>query len=162
MHKRLLTTALVALLFAGGARGLPDQSGSTRLPHLHAVAVTSANHRSGPCREVRWASRKNYAAVDELIACASARWGPDGGYEKAVAVARCESGLFWASHTEGTRFYGVYQIGDTEWQGWVRPNHWNDWWGGAEPGPFNARANVVLALFHESRIGSWTPTWSCG
>jgi len=162
--KRTIITAL-ALSILLGSLGAGTGQADTRPLQYRATGVVEQVKRSGPCRDIRWAHAENkYRAVKRLIVCANERWPAPGGVMKIFDVVDCESGFFWRSHTPGTSFYGVFQIGHSsthpEWDTWDRPQLWDNWWDGVEPGPFNARANVILGVFHAARLG-WG-SWTCG
>ncbi len=122
----------------------------------------AAHHRNPdrdvPCERVHWRGERVEdvrEAVRKLIRCAERRWPVPGGVEKALAVARCESGFFPDAYGGGNA--GVYQHNLTYWRArWER-------WGyplGLGSSPYNARSNVVVTMrmIHSSR--SWAP-WSC-
>lgn len=106
--------------------------------------------------------------VRALIRCAAARWDVPGGAEKAIAVARCESGLWpWA---RGGSSLGVYQHVDRYWQlrvrtwlreRWFSSRQWEriDRDATVHPGAaYLARANVLVAIrmAHASGWGAWS------
>jgi hypothetical protein len=169
--RRTLSTALVALiLLTGGARGLPEQSASIRLPHLRAVVEQKANR--GPCDEERFVSIKPSLGHDKivrrvkgLIRCAVRRFDVDGGVSKALEVADCESSFWPWAHSGSNR--GVFQqnIGpDGSWweqrarkylkRAWF-PQHFADV---VDHGWYKARANILMSIrmAHQAGWGSWS------
>lgn len=136
--RRLVSIIAVATVLGAGI--ISNAQATTRGP-----AVTWRNHRGGIVSDVK-----------ALIRRVEHRWHTPGGLSEAESVARCESG-FHPNEDYG-QYSGVYQIGDTEWRTWKRPHHYRAWFHGL-PGPHNARANVITALFH-AKHGGWGP-WSC-
>lgn len=106
----------------------------------------SASGGNGPCDQVR----NEPIAV---IRCVAERFDVDA--QHAIACAADESGLN-PTATNG-RFSGLYQIGDSEWATWDRPNLWHRWYD-ERPSVFRLRAHVITALFHVHQAGwsAWT------
>lgn len=136
--RRATVAATVVLMLAAPGRALAD----TRGP-----AAGWRSHHGGVVSDVK-----------ALIRRVEHRWHVPGRARKALSVARCESGFHPGA--DSGQYSGVYQIGDTEWRTWNRPNHYGRWFG-ARPGPHNARANVITALFHAGHRGIGWTAWSC-
>jgi hypothetical protein len=96
--------------------------------------------------------RDGDAAVRRLIRCAERRWSVPGGASKAVAVARCESGLEPDAHSSGNA--GVYQHATRYWPGRAAA------WGFRGWSVYNGRANVIVTLRMVHRAG-WNPWSGC-
>jgi hypothetical protein len=97
--------------------------------------------------------REGTRELKQLITCAARRWGVPGGARKALAVARCESGLRPRAYNPAG-YAGVYQQALVYWD--ERARHF----GFAGRSPFNGRANVIVSLRMASAVG-WGP-WGCG
>ncbi|HXF73589.1 MAG TPA: hypothetical protein VNO79_13405 [Actinomycetota bacterium] len=140
--RRIVRVGLAVTLLAGGA------------------APARAHHRNEdrdvPCERIHWQEVEDVReAVRRLIRCAERLWPVPGGLEKALAVARCESGFWpWA---RGGPNAGVYQHNLAYW-----PPRWERWGRplGLGSSAFNARTNVVVTMrmVHSSR--SWA-LWAC-
>lgn len=125
------------------------------------MTTATAHHRPGPC-SIHWSLKPHAAhaedirdAVRRLIRCAVRRWPVPGGARKALAVARCESGLWpWA---DGGESEGVFQHLRWYWPAryalYTKPR-WE-----LGDSVFNARANVIVSIRMAHR-GGWGP-WSC-
>ena len=175
--RALMIAALIATTLTGGARGLPENSASTRPLHLQAVVAREQTERDhGPCDEDRYDVKPAMGAeavhrkVAALIRCAVRRWSVEGGADKAIAVATCESGLWpWAV---GGDNLGVFQHKATYWFSRVNRYLRERWFNAAQwervhqeasvsnPRPaFLARANVLIGI-RMAHSGGWGP-WSC-
>lgn len=158
--RRPISAALVTVALLGALGG--------RVPDLEVRSVSSVGR--GPCDEERWmritpqtwSERK----IKGLIRCAVRRWSVPGGAAKAIAVARCESGLWpWAV---GGDNLGLYQHKDDYWFGrvdtFLRPEWFNlRQWERLQTrrsGAFIARANVLVSIRMAHRAG-WG-AWACG
>lgn len=117
----------------------------------------AAQHRNaGPCPRYRHHHGGVVSDVKSCIRRSVHRWHVPGGTHKAMSVARCESS-FHPGEDYG-QYSGVYQIGDSEWRTWNRPQRYRRWFG--MPGSVhNGAANVVTAIFH-AHAGGWS-AWSC-
>ena len=161
--RRAIWTAAVAALLAGGATGLP----STALAVNPVVVSTAA---ADPGATAEWRTQEcRYQGVDPepwaqrevvlTIACAVGKWPVYGGIAKALAVARCESGLN-AGASNGGAYLGIYQHAARYWpsrQNTYDPNAWDK---ELAESAFNARANVVVAIRMAHGSAGWQP-WSC-
>jgi type II secretory pathway pseudopilin PulG len=99
-----------------------------------------------------WTQRE----VTRTIRAAVARWHVPGGARKALAVARCESGLNEDIHN-GICCGGVFQQHTSYWPG--RQNHYDSRrWRLAESWR-NARANIIVSI-RMVHSGGWSP-WAC-
>jgi hypothetical protein len=88
--------------------------------------------------------------VKLLIRCAARRWSVAGGPDKALQVARCESGYNPDAYNPDG-YAGVYQQAQRYW-----PNR-ADHWGFPDRSAFNGRANIVVSMrmAHASGWGGW-------
>lgn len=160
MGNGIVAIALLATLVlgTGASRG---QVETRRLEYQPIVAAEQA--RSGPCR-IHWDYRPHpkhrdeiTGAVKRLIRCATRRWKVEGGAAKALSVADCESGFFYAAVSPTGEYLGVFQLGRSEFRS-NQTQHWRDWFAG-NPGRFQPRANVLAGILMAHRHG-WG-AWSC-
>lgn len=91
------------------------------------------------------------AGAEALIRCAVERWAVPGGAEKALAVARCESGLWYLSG-KGSAHVGIYQHSVYYWPDRAAA------YGFAGFDPLNGRANIMVAIqyAHDHGWGAWS------
>lgn len=92
--------------------------------------------------------------VKRLIRCAARHWGSPGGADKALDVARCESG-FDPDAYNPAGYGGVYQHALRYW-----PDR-AERWGFPNRSVFNGRANVIVSIRMARAAGSWS-IWGCG
>jgi hypothetical protein len=98
----------------------------------------------------------SHTEVAETIQCAVRHWPVDGGYDKALSVATCESGLNPLAYNSGG-YAGVYQHDVGYWP--MRFDSLSPQWWGLSPSVYNARSNVVIAIRYASMY-DWS-AWSC-
>jgi hypothetical protein len=101
-----------------------------------------------------------YSARDvvQTIWCATNQWPVAGGVQKAIAVARCESGLNPEQYYSGNA--GVFQQRIAYWPG--RRAGYNLAVADrleVAPSVYNARSNVLVSI-RMVHVGGWGP-WSC-
>ena len=93
--------------------------------------------------------------IKRLIRCAANRWDSPGGGLKAIAVARCESGLRpRAYNTNG--YAGLFQQATNYWPGRA------DTFGMPDRSVFNGRANIIVSVRMARSMGSWSAWAGCG
>ena len=92
--------------------------------------------------------------VKLLIRCAARHWGSPGGPNKALDVARCESGLNTDAYNPGG-YAGVYQQAVRYW-----PDR-ADKWGFPDRSVYNGRANIIVSIRMANSANSWR-IWGCG
>lgn len=124
----------------------------------------NAHHKDGPCHQIHWFDpyydQGRVGPVAEIIRCAVRRWPVPGGATKALAVARCESGL--RPDAVGGDNLGTFQHKARYWRDrakrYLRPS-WDvrPW----RVSAFNGWANVIVSIrmAHDRNIGWWP--WSC-
>jgi len=128
---------------------------------LLAPVEAGAHHRRGPCAlhwQRAWREDGDLRPVRRLIRCATRIWPVPGGARRALGIARCESGFRPDAYGWGNA--GVFQHRVVYWPEralrWLRPA----WFGGVRvPSPYNARANVIVAV-RMAHSGGWGP-WAC-
>jgi len=92
--------------------------------------------------------------VKQLIRCAARHWGSPGGANKALDVARCESG-FQTDAYNPSGYAGVYQQALRYWPGRA------DKWGFPDRSAYNGRANIIVSVRMANSADGWH-IWGCG
>lgn len=136
-------------------------AGST-IAALGASGARVRVDREAECRYGRSDGQPGYSTLDvrRVIRCAVGKWSVPGGYDKAVAVASCESGSDLLDHsTDG--YTGTFQQSTRYWDGrraaynpvgWDKPLQHPAW---------HPRANVVVSIRMAHADGDWSD-WSQG
>lgn len=100
--------------------------------------------------------------VRQLIRCVDDHWPAPGGARKAIAVARCESGLNPKAYANGNA--GLFQQRVIYWRARfadLRP----PWpaWDDLSPSVYSPRSNAVISVRMARRVGTWARDWrACG
>jgi hypothetical protein len=89
---------------------------ATALATIFAPSV-SARHREGPCDPHRQEDESEQSHMRELIRCATNHWTVFGGYEKALCIAKRESGLNPRAVSSDGKYLGLYQHAKRYWPG---------------------------------------------
>lgn len=118
------------------------------LPAPPAQAAKESSVAAWVC-DIDWRDGKR--EVKHLIRCAARRWDVPGGPEKALDVARCESGFNPKAYSSGNA--GVYQHAVKYWPDRAEAYGFPDW------SVYNGRANVIVSIRMAHRHG-WD-AWSC-
>jgi hypothetical protein len=111
---------------------------------------TSRRPSGGTICRIDW--RDGARQVRRLIRCAARTWHVPGGPDKALAVARCESGYDPSAYNPAG-YLGVFQQARVYWPGRA------DRYGFDGRSAFNGRANVVVSI-RMAHSGGWDP-WGC-
>jgi len=93
--------------------------------------------------------------VKQLIRCAAFRWDSPGTPRRAIAVARCESGLRPDAYNRNG-YAGLFQQATRYWAQRA------DRWGQPDRSIFNGRANVIVSVRMAAALGSWSAWAGCG
>lgn len=119
---------------------------------LFTLASPTAAHTIKPVSPNQCVFNWTYPGENEKqIRCFSRYFGVDEN--KAVAVARCESGLRYNATSSGGH-KGTWQYADSTWQG-VLPHYFP----GRHPSPYHGRAATIVTMRYVLH-GGWSP-WSC-
>jgi hypothetical protein len=114
----------------------------------------AAEDRSGPCDMHRAEDEPVRRFSRRLIRCAATRWPVRGGAEKAICIARRESGLNPRRTSETGQYLGLYQHDADLWGGryaaWTR-ERW-----ALNPRALNGRSNSIVTIRMASANG-WGP-----
>ena len=114
-----------------------------------------AHHRPGPCDLHRLDGESMRAFSKRRIACAVERFGPvPGGKQRAICIARRESGLDPSATSEPTGQYrGLYQHDRDMWPSryaeYTRPK-WE-----LSPRALNGRTNAIVTIRMVVKAGTW-------
>jgi hypothetical protein len=132
----LIITATPALLAA-------DASTST---------ATDTASRKVARRVCDYEWKRSTYQLKRLIRCAARRWSVNGGPDKAVSVARCESRFNPNAYNPGG-YAGVFQQATRYWRSRATT------YGFRDSSVYNGRANIVVSVRMAHRTG-WG-AWSC-
>lgn len=114
-----------------------------------------AHHVPGPCDFHRLDDESTRAFAKRRIVCAVERFGPvPGGSERAICIARRESGLDPSATSEPTGQYrGLFQHDRDMWPAryaeYTRPA-WE-----LSPRALNGRTNAIVTIRMVFKIGTW-------
>ena len=135
-NRRIRTTAIVVaiaittLLAVGPADASPVGRSGARVP--------------GPCALARADGEIIQDFSIRLITCAADRWPVEGGAEKAICIARRESGLIPTASSATGLYVGLFQHSAADW-----PRRYDEWtrpiWELKE-NPYNGRTNAIVAV----------------
>ena len=136
-NRRIRTTAIVVvastiatLLAVGPAGASPVGRSGARV--------------SGPCALARADGEIIQNFSIRLITCAADRWPVEGGAEKAICIARRESGLIPTASSATGLYVGLFQHSAADW-----PRRYDEWtrpiWELKE-NPYNGRTNAIVAV----------------
>jgi hypothetical protein len=118
------------------------------------VGASSAD-RPGPCAKQRLEDEPTRRFMRRLIRCATNRWEVPGGAERAICIARRESGLDPNAVSEPEGLYvGLFQHDAELWpdryESWTRPR-WE-----LRPSALNGRTNAIVTIRMVNTNG-WGP-----
>ena len=92
--------------------------------------------------------------IKQLIRCAANRWDTPGGPAKALAVARCESGLSPRAYNPNG-YAGLFQHATRYWPGRA------DAYGVPDRSVFNGRASIIVSVRMAKALRSWNAWAGC-
>lgn len=124
----------------------------TPTPEPSPTMTPSPSLEDAPFCDFDW--RAGPDQVEALIRCVAERWEVPGGPDKAVAVARCESGLNPRAVGPNDLYLGIYQQHREYWP--ARATQY----GFEGVSAFNARANIIVSIRMASE-GGWGPWSGC-
>lgn len=108
---------------------------------------------SGPCPLTRGPDETVRAFSKRLIRCAATRWDVPGGANRAVCIARHESGLRPKAESSGGDYLGLFQHSARYW-----PVRYTDWtWAGwhLKDNALSGRTNAIVTIRMVHGIGGW-------
>ena len=122
---------------------------------LFGATPAFAHLSPGPCDFHRRDDESTRSFAKRRIVCAVERFGPvPGGQERAICIARRESGLDPSATSEPTGQYrGLFQHDRDKWPArfaeYTRPA-WE-----LSPRALNGRANAIVTIRMVFKIGTW-------
>lgn len=155
MMRRLMAVAVFAATLFSSTVVIEPVAEAQVVAEVHAVRSPR------PCGGIAW--RKGPEQRERLIRCAARRWDVPGGAERALNIARCESGDALDPRAFNDGSAGVFQHQQAYWRARAAKYLSNPAWGVdvARVPVWDAWANVVVAfrMAMDRDIG-WGP-WSC-
>ncbi len=98
----------------------------------------------GPCALVRGVGEVIQDFSIRLITCAADKWPVEGGAEKAICIARRESGLIPTASSATGEYVGLFQHSAADW-----PRRYSEWtkpiWQLKE-NPYNGRTASIVTM----------------
>jgi hypothetical protein len=118
-----------------------------------------AHHLPGPCDFHRLDDESVRTFAKRLIVCAVERFGPvPGGSERAICIARRESGLYPSATSEPTGQYrGLYQHDRDLWPARYETYTLRAW--ELSNRALNGRTNAIVTIRMVADAGAW---WKAG
>jgi hypothetical protein len=111
---------------------------SARLPR------TTTTPTPGPCALVRSVGEVIQDFSIRIITCAADKWPVEGGADKAICIARRESGLIPTASSPTGMYVGLFQHSAADWprrfDQWTRPS-WQ-----LKENPYNGRTNAIVTM----------------
>jgi hypothetical protein len=99
---------------------------------------------SGPCALARVDGEAIQDFSIRIITCAADRWPVEGGAQKAICIARRESGLVPTASSPTGLYVGLFQHSVADW-----PRRYDEWtrpvWQLKE-NPYNGRTNAIVTI----------------
>ena len=98
----------------------------------------------GPCALVRVAGETIQDFSIRLITCAADRWPVEGGAEKAICIAKRESGLIPTASSPTGMYVGLFQHSAADW-----PRRYDEWtkpWWQLKENPYNGRTAAIVTM----------------
>jgi hypothetical protein len=141
LRRRILAAALTIPVILGVAPALA---------HATTAEVGARTVSSRIC-DFDW--RESRREVKRLIRCAARHWRSPGGANKALDIARCESGYNPDAYNPAG-YAGVFQHATRYW-----PDR-ADRWGFPNRSVYNGRANVIVSIRMARSDGDWG-AWGC-
>ncbi len=114
---------------------------------------------TGPCAIAREYGEAIQEFSIRIITCAATRWPVEGGAEKAICIARRESGLIPTASSSTGMYVGLFQHSAADW-----PRRYDEWtrpvWRLKE-NPYNGRTNAIVTMRMANTEG-WGPWAGAG
>ncbi|MBA3737720.1 MAG: hypothetical protein H0W97_04065 [Actinobacteria bacterium] len=121
---------------------------------LFGATPAFAHHSPGPCDFHRRDDESTRSLAKRRIVCAVERFGPvPGGQERAICIARRESGLDPSATSPTGQYRGLFQHDRDMWPArfaeYTRPA-WE-----LSPRALNGRTNAIVTIRMVFKIGTW-------
>ncbi len=116
---------------------------------------------AGPCDLVRQEGETVRQLSKRFIRCAADRWAVPGGAEKAICIARAESGLLPDTVSAGGEYLGLFQHSAEAWPG--RYEAWTRASWGLDESALSGRTNaiVTIRMVNANGWGPWAGVEGC-
>jgi hypothetical protein len=143
---------VVVTAVTGGALALSLLSAT---PASAALPRTTTTTAPGPCALVRSVGEAIQDFSIRIITCAADKWPVDGGADKAICIARRESGLIPTASSPTGMYVGLFQHSAADWprryEQWTRPS-WQ-----LKENPYNGRTNAIVTvrMVNAQGWGAW-------
>jgi hypothetical protein len=98
----------------------------------------------GPCALAREADEAIQDFSIRLITCAADKWPVEGGAEKAICIARRESGLIPTASSQTGMYVGLFQHSAADWP--RRYDEWTKSWWQLKENPYNGRTASIVTM----------------
>jgi hypothetical protein len=132
---------VVVTAVTGGALALSLLSATPASAALPRATTTPA---PGPCALVRSVGEAIQDFSIRIITCAADKWPVEGGADKAICIARRESGLVPTASSSTGMYVGLFQHSAADWprryEQWTRPS-WQ-----LKENPYNGRTNAIVTI----------------
>ena len=113
-------------------------------PASAALPRTTTPPAPGPCALVRSVGEAIQDFSIRIITCAADKWPVEGGADKAICIARRESGLVPTASSPTGMYVGLFQHSAADWprryEQWTRPS-WQ-----LKENPYNGRTNAIVTM----------------
>jgi hypothetical protein len=116
--------------------------------------ATSARRQAGPCDLAQRTDETVQRLSRRHIRCAVGEFGPvPGGAQRAICIARRESGLIPTARSATSQYLGLFQHAAAFW-----PDRYEDWtqpgWG-LPTSALRGRTNAIVTIRMVSEVGRW-------
>ena len=116
--------------------------------------MTSLERASGPCALVRRDGESIRKLAKRHIRCAVREFGPvPGGAQRAVCIARRESGLLPKARSATGMYLGLFQHAASYWG--VRYETWTETAWNLPPSALRGRTNAIVTVRMVADAGRW-------
>ncbi len=113
-------------------------------PASASLPRTTTPPAPGPCALVRSVGEAIQDFSIRIITCAADKWPVEGGADKAICIARRESGLIPTASSATGMYVGLFQHSAADWPNryaqWTRPS-WQ-----LKENPYNGRTNAIVTM----------------
>ena len=113
-------------------------------PASAGLPRTTTPPAPGPCALVRSVGEAIQDFSIRIITCAADKWPVEGGADKAICIARRESGLIPTASSATGMYVGLFQHSAADWPNryaqWTRPS-WQ-----LKENPYNGRTNAIVTM----------------
>jgi hypothetical protein len=131
----------VATAVTGGALALSLLAAT---PASAGLPRTTTPPAPGPCALVRSVDEVIQDFSIRIITCAADKWPVEGGADKAICIARRESGLIPTASSPTGLYVGLFQHSAADW-----PRRYDQWTRASwqlKENPYNGRTNAIVTM----------------